>query len=366
MTIRDILTWADAHCERTGKWPRRISGHARGPRGKTWQDIDDALIKGGRGLPAGWSLAGLLYDRRGVRGPKNIVPLTERMILRWAEQHRKRTGRWPILSAGEIPGSSGIVWRLVDQALRRGQRGLAGGSSLARLMEKYFGVRSQAKLPKLFRKQILEWADVHHFNTGEWPHNLSGRIIGAPEEKWHNINAALRLGLRGCPGKSSLAQLLELERGHRNPSALPPLSEADVLRWARAFHKRTGKWPNRYSGPVPDASAYEETWFRLDEAFIHGCRGLRGGSSVAKILAKHGVRRHLHAQPRLTHKKILRWARAYQRRNGQWPGVYAGETVGVEGEKWRNINNALMYGLRGLPGGSSLTKLVTEHVCTRK
>ena len=62
LTIKEILTWADAHCERTGKWPRRISGHARGPRGKTWLDIDDALIKGGRGLPAGWSLAGLLFD----------------------------------------------------------------------------------------------------------------------------------------------------------------------------------------------------------------------------------------------------------------------------------------------------------------
>ncbi len=366
MTIRQILNWADAHHQRTGKWPRRNSGHARGPRGKTWQDIDDAIVNGGRGMPVGWSLAGLLYDRRGVRAPQNKIPLTQMMILRWAEQHRKRTGRWPTVSAGEIPGSSGLAWRRVDQALSKGQRGLAVGSSLARLMEKYFGVRNQSKLPKLFRKQILEWADVHHFNTGQWPSCHSGRIIGAPEEKWRNIDNALRYGLRGCPGKSSLATLLELERGRRNKRTLPPVTEADVLRWAHAFHERTRKWPNLLSGPIPEAAAPEETWMRVDHAFYSGCRGLPGGSSVAKVLAKHGIRRHLHEQPRLTDKKILRWVRAYHRRTGRWPGVHDGETVGVEGEKWRNIDNGLKYGLRGLPGGSSLFRFVQNHLRTRK
>jgi hypothetical protein len=34
-------------------------------------------------------------------------------------------------------------------------------------------------------------------------------------------------------------------------------------------------------------------------------------------------------------------------------------------EKWRNIDNALRYGLRGLPGGSSLAKLLAEK-CPKK
>ncbi len=134
-----------------------------------------------------------------------------------------------------------------------------------------------------------------------------------------------------------------------------------MLRWADAHHKRTGKWPNRYSGPIVGCDVLEETWLKVDEALIHGFRGRPGGSSVAKVLAKHGFRRHLHAQPRLTDKKILRWMNAFHRRHGRWPRSTDGETVGVEGEKWRNINNALMYGLRGMPGGSSLTRLVHGH-----
>ena len=365
MKIKEILEWADAHRERIGKWPQRNSGHARGSRGKTWRDVDDALIKGGRGIPAGGSLAGLLYDRRGVTGHRNQSPITQRMILRWVEQHRDRTGKWPTSSAGEIPGTSGLTWKQLNQVMLRGRRGLTAGSSVARMMEKYFGVRSQAKLPKLFRKQILEWADLHHFNTGEWPVSESGQVIGAPEEKWRNIENALRLGLRGCPGNSSLAKLLELERGKRNLSALPPLSEEYVLRCADAHHKRTGKWPNRYSGAIVDCDVPEETWLKIDEALVHGHRGGPGGLSVAKVLAKHGFRRHLHAQPRLTEKKILRWVKSFRRRHGRWPRSHEREAVGVEGEKWRNIGNALMYGLRGMPGGSSLPQLITEH-CTRR
>jgi hypothetical protein len=48
--------------------------------------------------------------------------------------------------------------------------------------------------------QILEWADDFHPRTGRWPKIDDGRIAGTTDEKWRNIDNALRYGLRGLPG----------------------------------------------------------------------------------------------------------------------------------------------------------------------
>ncbi|MBU0717678.1 MAG: hypothetical protein KJ749_05465 [Planctomycetes bacterium] len=65
--------------------------------------------------------------------------------------------------------------------------------------------------------------------------------------------------------------------------------------------------------------------------------------------------------PRLTIKQVLAWADAHHRRTGQWPMVRSGPVHGVLGENWRKIDNALIYGLRGLPPGSSLPQRLTRH-----
>ena len=41
-------------------------------------------------------------------------------------------------------------------------------------------------------------------------------------------------------------------------------------------------------------------------------------------------------------------------RNGRWPGPRSGAVVGVPGEKWANIEQALRFGGRGLPPGLGL------------
>jgi hypothetical protein len=43
-----------------------------------------------------------------------------------------------------------------------------------------------------------------------------------------------------------------------------------------------------------------------------------------------------------------------------WPKVTSGGVLGAPGEKWINIQTSLMQGRRGLPGGSSLAKLLAE------
>jgi hypothetical protein len=87
-----------------------------------------------RGLPKGSSLARVLEAHCGVRNTKHLGPLTVAQIGDWARQHHDRTGAWPHRLSGQIPGTGGEPWSTVDAALAAGRRGLAGGSSLSRLI----------------------------------------------------------------------------------------------------------------------------------------------------------------------------------------------------------------------------------------
>src|SRR5262249_61902788 len=62
LTIRQILAWADAHRERIGHWPRLREWREEipGSGGETWGNVAQALAKGLRGLPGGFTLWGLL------------------------------------------------------------------------------------------------------------------------------------------------------------------------------------------------------------------------------------------------------------------------------------------------------------------
>jgi hypothetical protein len=66
-------------------------------------------------------------------------PLTAARIRRWAEAHRRRTGDWPSQKDGPVGGAGGETWHAIDEALRRGLRGLPGGDSLARLLRRECG-----------------------------------------------------------------------------------------------------------------------------------------------------------------------------------------------------------------------------------
>src|SRR5438132_375969 len=87
LTFAEILAWADAHREWTGKWPSRHSGPVRGNKSETWGAVARALEVGNRGLPGGSSLAQLLALRRGKRYRPSLAPLTKDQILGWANAH---------------------------------------------------------------------------------------------------------------------------------------------------------------------------------------------------------------------------------------------------------------------------------------
>jgi hypothetical protein len=196
LTIEQILAWADAHHARTGKWPHLDSGRVRDNLNEKWHNISTALRLGLRGLEGGSSLAKLLAKERGVRNVRDLPPLTEALILKWADSHYARNGTWPNENSGAIVGAPrGEIWANVNAALSQGLRGLPGGSSLAVLIASERGIRNGASVPSLTVKQILRWADVHHKRTGAWPACKDGAITGVPSEG--RLLATCAAGTRG-------------------------------------------------------------------------------------------------------------------------------------------------------------------------
>jgi hypothetical protein len=286
-------------------------------------------------------------------------------ILAWADAYHDLKSRWPRKDSGLVPGSWVERWSAINSALQKGYRGLQGGSSLARLLAARRGVRNKKGLPHLTLPQILRWADVYHAAHGEWPQPKTkpSSIPGTNGETWLAVDTALRSGIRGLPGGSSLPQVLAEHRGVRNHADLPPLSVDQVLTWADAFHERIGEWPKQKHWPelIPDSGG--ETWGNVIQAIAKGLRGFPGGGTLFDLLALHrGVRNVGHLPP-LTVKQILKWADAHRVTHGEWPTCRCQQQAipDTGGERWFNVDQALRKGLRGLPDGSSLSKLLAKH-----
>jgi hypothetical protein len=359
LTTAQILAWADEHRAATGRWPQSDTGLVHSALGEVWANLDQALRVGLRGLPGGSTLRRLLAEHRGVRNLAALPRLTSGQIVVWARAYQRRTGQWPCCNSGPIPDAPGETWSGVNAALGVGRRGLPGGSSLAQLLAEQCGRRNRKDLPALRLSQILAWADRWRLRTGRWPTLRSGPIPEAPAESWHGVDDALRGGRRGLAGGSSLARLLAQRRALRNRMALPRLSPKQILAWADAWHARTGTWPQRGSGAIPEAPG--EAWQAVNVALHLGARGLPGGSSLAQLLAANRGVPNPAARPPLTVGQVLAWADRHRRRTGRWPRATDGPVVGVAGETWMAINAALVAGRRGLPGDSSLARLLAEH-----
>jgi hypothetical protein len=136
----------------------------------------------------------------------------------------------------------------------------------------------------------------------------------------------------------------------------PELTIRRILELADPYHARTGDWPTPRSGPVDEDR--ELTWRRIDSALRLGLRGLPGGDSLAQLLARERGVRNVRALPELTEELILSWADWHRERTENWPTEESGPIEGALGEVLKNVNAALMLGLRGLPGGSSLHGLL--------
>jgi hypothetical protein len=355
LDVDQILEWADAHLQATGEYPHRHSGRLRDAPGETWAAIQSALSKGLRGLPGGSSLAQLLAERRAYRGP-----LTVDRILAWADAHHAATGGWPTSwSSGPVRSAPGETWPTLDVALRVGRRGLPGGTTLAQLLAEHRQAPNIYTEPPLAAGQILAWADAHRAATGRWPSPLSGPVLHAEGEHWGSIDTALREGYRGLPGGQSLGALIRAHGGPDVYRTRPGLTVEQILAWADAYREGTGEWPVEESGPIRSAAG--ETWKAISGALTRGVRGLPGGSSLAQLLAEHRGARNPKDLPRLSIEQVLAWADAHRAATGRWPSSLSGPVAEGSDETWAVVNMALSKGHRGLPGDSSLARLLAEH-----
>src|ERR1700720_1156947 len=120
--------------------------------------------------------------KRPVKIPRLPRPrLTVTLILGWADDHLRKVGKYPNAKPWRVLASDAplaMTWRKIDIALRRGYFGLAGRSSLARVLEKHRGLRNRSNLPRLTDDTILAWADHYKVRNGKWPTENAGPVLG--------------------------------------------------------------------------------------------------------------------------------------------------------------------------------------------
>lgn len=356
LTIESILAWADSHYQQTGMWPRQNTGPILGTE-ETWSAVNHALDRGHRGLSVkNYSLAQLLEDYRGVRNRRGLKTLTEDQILELADQHHRRTGRWPNRDSGDIDGTEDS-WSSICVALRNGARGLPRKITLADLLFEKRQVPNKANRPALTDQQVLEWADRHKLLTGEWPDQTSGPVDGE-NENWRGINSALSKGLRGFPGGSSIHQVLEAHGRIQRRFWDPSITVEDILFSADRFFARHKRWPKRTD---IEPAVRHFVWTTVDNQLRQGWENHSPGGSLALLLMEHrGYRHHLQLDP-LSPEKIIDWAQEYHESFGRWPTSKSGDVPGTT-ENWRKIDAALKQGHRGLTKGDSLAKLLSRKL----
>jgi len=293
-----------------------------------------------------------LRKKRAERYP----PLDERTILAWADAYNRRHDRWPTRMSGQIPESGGDTWNAIDLALRKGFRGLPPGLSINGLLYKYRSKIDPSQRPDLTIEWILNMAKAYYFMHGKYPNKSCGQAIARYGLSWGAIDAALRNGSGGLQGGSSLSRLLKEHYGARNKQDLPPYSTEEILVWADAYNERNAVYPMRASGSIREAPG--ETWSAVNSALVSGRRGFQGGSSLAQLLAEERGVRNVHGLAKLSDDIILRWADAHFEKHGTYPNIKSGPVDDVVDETWYRIHECLRLGLRGLPKGRSLLKLL--------
>jgi hypothetical protein len=230
LTIGQVLAWADAHHARTGRWPGTCSGNVHGVPHETWARIDNALVRGYRGFPGGFTLLELLFEARGAQYRYARKNTKLKKILAWACAHFEIHGTWPHERSGGIPNSNGETWGSIYNSLRLGKYARRRRRAIERLVAKRRVPNALNKPADLSIAQILRWADTYFTVRGRWPTAKSRGLRMGPTVSWRIIDEALRLGMRGLPGGKSLEGVLEENgRGIANfkNSAVLPLTKRD-------------------------------------------------------------------------------------------------------------------------------------------
>jgi hypothetical protein len=110
--------------------------------------------------------------------PRRGTRLTVEQILAWADAHRAQTGNWPRANSGPVIEAPGEKWRAIENALYDGYRGLPGGDSLARLLDRHR--RSEEARRFTWTPQEDEWVRTW---TAQQVAQQTGRSLRAVYER---------------------------------------------------------------------------------------------------------------------------------------------------------------------------------------
>ena len=361
LTEEMIIEAAKVYLDRTGELPGQYSGDATIDFGyaETWPSVHGAVRLGYRGLPGGTSLPKLLI-KYGLKDDKS--DLTEQIILAAVRGYLGRKGTLPSCESGDATLDFGFpdTWRRVDNALKLGNRGLPGGSSLGKFMLQH---ALKGEKPDLTEEKIVEAVRKFVARTGKLPSGDSSGDASEDfgfQETWRSIDHCLHGGYRGLPEGLSLAKLY-LKHGLK--AEKPDLTESVILAAAKRCQARTGRLPvGDSSKDATEDFGFPETWGSVNRALVLGQRGLQAkGSSLSELL----INNHLKdAKPDLTEGMIFAACQSFLARTGRLPQTISGEATVDFGfpETWSAINGMLATGGRGLKTkGSSLSSLLKKH-----
>ncbi len=188
-------------------------------RNLSWRAIDGLARRGSCGLTPGSSLRTILApirpngQRSALLGKLKKPPLDEKAIETAAFEHLHAYGKVPSNSSREpLSGLPGESWSAIDEAGRKGQRGLAKGRTVTEIVS---AVRQEyQRLTLLTEEKILGAAREFFREHRSIPKKHSvAPVPGSPFDSWKKIDTAGRFGLRG------------LERGRTLSKILHPLRE---------------------------------------------------------------------------------------------------------------------------------------------
>jgi hypothetical protein len=123
--------------------------------------------------------------------PRWRPKLSIEVILRWADLHRERTGRWPGAGSGPVLDAPGETWGGVNLALHRGHRGLPGGNSLALLLGRY-GRGSCERRGRPPRGWTAEEDDLVRALPAQEAARRTGRCLRAVYDRRRELGVARR------------------------------------------------------------------------------------------------------------------------------------------------------------------------------
>ena len=356
LAIAKILRLADAWYEKYETWPKKSSGNVLSLENLTWSKIDKQLQRTDWG-----SFANLLFLKRDVRHHLKQDKLTIHQIIEWAKDHFGKTKEWPTYKSGNVLAEPSENWSAIRSNLVAGGRGLPKGLSVEKVLFDELGVVGVRAGKKLTEQRVLTFALMHYEETGSYPTESSDWILDG-KDSWPTISFALNQGLRGLPGGSSLAKLLQAHNLKANPHERDYPSKDEIVDAAEIYQALAidNKLPTKESGSFLNPKYLDLSWGAINSAITRGAIEDVQAKTLADLWVLEFDYRNVNDLGKLTECQILQWCDIYQSQHPDelLPSNQSESIPEMGTETFMGIDTAIRENRRGLQGLVSLDNLL--------